>query len=351
MSVKAKKALIAMSGGVDSSVAVFLSLQSGYDCIGATMRLLANESGGAEDAAGVAQRLGIPFFVFDFTEEFRTLIMDSFVFSYEQGLTPNPCIVCNRLVKFDLLLRRAAELGCEQIVTGHYAKIRKDPTSDRYVLYRAEDRAKDQSYFLYSLSQEQLKHIFFPLGELTKAQVRDIAQQQGFLNAKKKDSQDICFVPDGDYRAFMERHTGKPLCPGNFLDLDGNIIGRHIGAAGYTLGQRKGLGLAMGEPVYVCRKNMEDNTVTVGPEERLYHHALLADEWNWLPFENLTQPLRVQAKTRSRQTEQNATVYPMEDGFAKVEFEEPQRAITPGQAVVLYDGEMVVGGGTIREIL
>jgi len=349
--VNAKKALIAMSGGVDSSVAAYLSLRSGYDCVGATMRLLESESGGAEDARSVAQRLDIPFYEFDLTREFRSLVMDSFVRSYEDGLTPNPCIVCNRLVKFGLLLQQAKEMGCEYIVTGHYAKIRLDESTGRYLLCKAEDAAKDQSYFLYSLNQQQLQHVLFPLGELTKQQARQIAREQGFLNAKKRDSQDICFIPDGDYRAFMERHTGKKLCPGSFLDLEGNVVGTHIGAAGYTLGQRKGLGLAMGEPVYVCHKNMQENTVTVGPNEALYHKALLADDWNWLAFESLTQPIRVRAKTRSRQIEQSATVYPMEMGFAKVEFDEPQRAITPGQAVVLYDGDTVVGGGTIRQIL
>ncbi len=349
--MNAKKALIAMSGGVDSSVAAYLSLRSGYDCVGATMRLLESESGGAEDARSVAQRLDIPFYEFDLTREFRSLVMDSFVRSYEDGLTPNPCIVCNRLVKFGLLLQQAKEMGCEYIVTGHYAKIRLDESTGRYLLCKAEDAAKDQSYFLYSLNQQQLQHVLFPLGELTKQQARQIAREQGFLNAKKRDSQDICFIPDGDYRAFMERHTGKKLCPGSFLDLEGNVVGTHIGAAGYTLGQRKGLGLAMGEPVYVCHKNMQENTVTVGPNEALYHKALLADDWNWLAFESLTQPICVRAKTRSRQIEQSATVYPMEMGFAKVEFDEPQRAITPGQAVVLYDGDTVVGGGTIRQIL
>ena len=349
--MNAKKALIAMSGGVDSSVAAFLSLQSGYDCIGGTMRLLSSESGGTEDARSVAQRLDIPFYEFDFTGEFCSLVMDSFVRSYEDGLTPNPCIVCNRLVKFDLLLQQAKALGCEYIVTGHYAKIRRDESTGRYLICKAEDAAKDQSYFLYSLNQHQLQHVLFPLGELTKAQARQIAQEQGFLNAKKRDSQDICFIPDGDYRAFMEQHTGKKLCPGSFLDMDGNVVGTHIGAAGYTLGQRKGLGLAMGEPVYVCEKDMQKNTVTVGPNEALYHKTLLADDWNWLTIESLAQPIRVKAKTRSRQMEQDATVYPLDNGFVKVEFDEPQRAITPGQAVVLYDGDAVVGGGTIRNVL
>lgn len=347
--MSAKKALIAMSGGVDSSVAAFLTMGDGYSCIGATMRLL--DGTDTADAQQVADRLDMPFHVLDMREEFRSLIMDEFVRSYENGLTPNPCVLCNRLVKFGLLLEKAEELGCEYIATGHYAVIRRDEKTGRHLLCKAADGAKDQSYFLYSLTQKQLAHILFPLGSLSKEQARQIAAEQGFLNAQKRDSQDVCFIPDGDYRAFMERHTGKALCPGAFLDMNGNVVGQHVGAAGYTLGQRKGLGLAMGEPVYVCQKDMAANTVTVGPESALFAAALVADDWNWIAIEGLAQPMRIKAKARSRQTEQWATVYPMEDGLAKVVFDEPQRAITPGQAVVLYDGDRVIGGGTIRRVL
>ena len=359
--METKKALIAMSGGVDSSVAAYLTAQAGYECIGATMRLYADQAeepegtccslDDVEDARSVAFRLGMPFYVFNFTEDFRTKVMDSFVGCYEQGMTPNPCIECNRHLKFDRFLRRAGELACDYIVTGHYAQIRKSPESGRYLLYRAQDRTKDQTYFLYSLTQEQLARTLFPLGELTKAQVRQIAQEKGFINARKRDSQDICFVPNGDYLTFMERYTGKNYSAGDFLDLDGRVIGKHKGAVGYTLGQRKGLGLAMGQPVYVCGKDMQKNTVTVGPHEALFHQTLLAKDWNWFPFASLSEPLRVKAKTCSRQNEQDATVYPLENGLAKVVFDEPQRAITPGQAVVLYDGDMVVGGGTITKVL
>lgn len=359
--METKKALIAMSGGVDSSVAAWLTAQAGYDCIGATMRLYANQAeeeessccslDDVEDARSVAFRLGIPFYVFNFTDDFRAKVMDAFVSSYEQGLTPNPCIACNRHLKFDRLLRRAQELGCDFVVTGHYARIRRSTENGRYLLYRAEDTAKDQTYFLYALTQKQLAHTLLPLGELTKAEVRQIAQEKNFLNARKRDSQDICFVPDGDYMAFMERYTGKRYSSGDFLDCAGNVVGKHKGAVGYTLGQRKGLGLAMGQPVYVCDKDMQMNTVTVGPNEALYRSILLANDWNWFPFESLQTEIRVKAKTRSRQTEQDAVVYPLENGFAKVVFEQPQRAITPGQAVVLYDGDMVVGGGTITEVL
>lgn len=352
-----KKALIGMSGGVDSSVAAFLTQRSGFDCIGATMKLYTGEEEGTccsvddvEDARSVAFRLGMPFYVFNFSQDFQEQVMDDFVRCYQTGLTPNPCIQCNRHLKFDRFLRRAKELGCSHIVTGHYARIAQLP-GGRWCLQKAVDEAKDQTYFLYTLTQEQLSHTLFPLGSLTKAQARQIAEDQGFINARKRDSQDICFVPDGDYMAFLERYTGEKSTPGDFLDLQGNVVGRHIGAAGYTLGQRKGLGLAMGAPVYVCDKDMAANTVTVGPNEALFRRALLADDLNWMTIEALTEPLRVKAKARSRMTEQSATIYPEAGGKVRVEFDEAQRAITPGQAVVFYDGELVLGGGTIVEVL
>lgn len=357
------KALIAMSGGVDSSVAAYLMLKNGYECAGATMRLCDNALLGqdqqssccslddVEDARSVAYRLGMHFYVFNHAADFREKVVDRFVRCYESGGTPNPCIDCNRHLKFDIFLQKALTLGYDRIVTGHYAGIEWDENTGRYLLYRAADGAKDQSYFLACLTQQQLAHTSFPLGKLTKEQVRRIAEEQGFINARKRDSQDICFIPDGDYMAFMERYTGKVYPTGDFLDLRGNVIGRHKGAVGYTLGQRKGLGLAMGEPVYVCAKDIEKNTVTVGANEDLYRKALRANDWNWIPFPALTEPMQVTAKVRYRHIEQPATVYPEEGGIARVEFDEPQRAITAGQAVVLYDGDMVLGGGTIAEIL
>jgi len=349
------KALIGMSGGVDSSVAAYLMLQSGYTCVGATMQLYTGQDQAccatehSDDARAVADRLGIPFHILDYSEDFRSLVMDHFTTSYENGLTPNPCIECNRHLKFDKFLQAAFSLGCDCIVTGHYARIREK--DGRYLLCKAVDEAKDQTYFLYCLTQQQLQHARLPLGVLTKADARLIAQEQGFLNAKKRDSQDICFIPDGDYLAFLQRYTGKTYPAGAYLDLSGNIVGTHKGAVAYTLGQRKGLHLAMGEPVYVCAKDMEKNTVTVGPNEALYRKELLAKDWNWIAIDSLTAPIRAKAKARSRMAEQPATVYPEKDGFARVVFDEPQRALTPGQAVVLYDGDTVIGGGTIIEIL
>lgn len=349
-----KKALVAMSGGVDSSVAAFLTRQAGYCCIGAIARLCdsslpgcADPDGSIADARAVAQRLGMEFTVLERTEEFKNQVVDYFVSTYRQGATPNPCVRCNCAIKFGELLEQALAMGCCKIVTGHYARIRQDENTGRYLLYKAADESKDQSYFLAGLNQHQLSHTLFPLGELTKEEARQIAQEQGFINARKKDSQDVCFIPDGDFAEFIRRYTGTEFPAGDFLDLGGKVVGKHCGAIRYTLGQRKGLGLAMGEPVYVCGKDMDANTVTVGPNEALYSRELVARDWNWIPFPVLTQPIRVTAKARSRHAGAAATVYPEADGLAKVVFDEPQRAITPGQAVVLYDGDLVIGSGTI----
>ena len=347
-----KKALIAMSGGVDSSVAAYLMQQEGFDCGGAIMRLWEDGSStAAADAKAVADRLGMDFHILDATAPFRQLVVDYFIRSYEAGLTPNPCIRCNRHLKFTYFLDRALELGYDHIATGHYAKIRQDDATGRFLLCKAADEAKDQSYFLSCLSQHQLSHAHFPLGELTKEAARQIAEEQGLVTARKKDSQDICFVPDGDYVAFMKRCTGKEYPAGDYLDLSGKVVGRHCGAVCYTLGQRKGLGIALGAPVYVCGKDMEANTVTVGPESALFATALRAVDWSWFPFEALTEPIRVMAKARYRHIPQPATVYPEENGSARVVFDTPQRAMTPGQTVALYDGDRVVGGGVITEIL
>ena len=346
----ASKVMIAMSGGVDSSVAALLMQQAGYTCEGCTMQLFPGAPGNVTDAQTIAQRLNMPFYPLDFTQSFREKVVEAFVRSYESGDTPNPCLLCNRYLKFGQLLEAARDKGCKYIATGHFARIQQDTQTGRYLLLKAADLSKDQSYVLYSLTQDQLSHTLLPLGELTKQEVRRIAQENGFLNAQKKDSQDICFIPDGDYVAFMQKYTGKTYPSGDFIDADGKVLGKHSGAVGYTIGQRKGLGLAMGSPVYVCCKDMEKNTVTVGPEESLYATTLLADDWNWISVAGINQPMRVTAKARYRHTEQAATVYPEENGYVRVVFDTPQRALTTGQAVVLYQREIVVGGGIIRNV-
>ena len=346
-----QKVMIAMSGGVDSSVAAWLMQQQGYSCIGATMLLcsaaLTGSPTDSRDAKNIAEKLGIPFCEYDASALFEQQVVDDFIRVYEEGGTPNPCVVCNKRLKFGHLLERALLEGCSHVVTGHYARIVEQ--NGRYLLRKTPDAAKDQSYFLAGLNQHQLSHTLFPLGELTKEQVREIALQQGFINARKRDSQDICFIPDGDYYEFIKRYTQKNYPCGAFLDLQGNRVGTHKGALGYTLGQRKGLGLAMGSPVYVCAKDMQQNTVTVGPEQVLFATTLLAENLNWMPFSSLDAPLHVAAKARSRHKEQPATVYP--EGNAVRVFDEAQRALTPGQAVVFYDGDLVLGSGTIAKVL
>lgn len=344
--------LIGLSGGVDSSVAALLLQQQGYGCVGCTMRLYCTPCGSdnSMDARTVAEKLSIPFHLLDFQDQFHSQVIGNFIDCYENGVTPNPCIQCNRHLKFGAMLEKALQLGCTHVATGHYAQIRQDPETKRYLLCKAADRAKDQTYFLYSLTQHQLSHTLFPLGGLTKGEARQIAEDNGLITARKRDSQDICFVPDGDYVGFMKEYTGKSYPQGDYLDLSGKKVGTHQGAVCYTLGQRKGLGIALGAPVYVCAKDMQKNTVTVGPNEALFHNALRASDLNWIPFPALTGPIRVTAKIRHSQNEQAATVYPEAEDCVRVVFDQPQRAITPGQAVVFYDGGSVVGGGTITEV-
>ena len=356
-----KTALIAMSGGVDSSIAAYLMRQADFRCMGTTMRLYRNEDLGAcnfrtccsekdiEDASEVAFQLDIPYEVLDFTLDFQEKIIGKFVRTYEAGGTPNPCIDCNRFMKFDKLLDFAEQHGLYYVVTGHYARIAQDENTGRWLLKKGLDEGKDQSYVLYNLTQQQLAHVRLPLGALHKTEVRAIAEQHHFINARKHDSQDICFVPDGDYARFMEGFTGKHYPAGDFLDESGKVVGTHNGAVRYTLGQRKGLGLALGAPVYVCGKDMQANTVTVGPESALFDRIVYAEDVNWIAIPELTGPLRVTARTRYHQTEQAATVYPAENGF-RLEFEQPQRAPTPGQSVVLYQGDVVLGGGIITRV-
>lgn len=355
------KALIAMSGGVDSSVAAYLMRKQGYECIGATMKLYHNEDicipkdhsccslDDVEDARAVAASMDIPYYVFNFSERFKEEVMDKFVHCYECGITPNPCIDCNRYLKFEYLYNRAKELGYDYVVTGHYAQIKYDASIDRYLLSKAVDASKEQSYVLYSLTQEQLAHTQFPLGCMPKSKTREIAEQQGFINAKKHDSQDICFVQNGNYAEFIEDYTKKTYPEGNFVDVHGNILGRHKGIIRYTIGQRKGLGLSLKEPMYVMEINTTDNTVVLGRDADLFTDTLIANDINLISVPRIDGEMRVKAKVRYRHTEQPATVTQIGDDTIKVVFDEPQRAITKGQAVVLYDGDIVVGGGTIVE--
>ena len=350
-----QKVLIGMSGGVDSSVAAYLLKNAGYDCMGASMDLCRGlpdiPPADHTDAMHIADKLGIPFCSLDAAEPFRKFVVNSFRDSYENGLTPNPCIQCNRYLKLGYMLDYALEMGCDYVATGHYALIEQDGKTGRYLLRKAADAGKDQTYFLACLSQRQLSHLLLPLGSYTKDEIRTIAEQQGFINARRKDSQDICFIPDGDYVAFLKKYTGKTYPSGDYLNLEGRVVGQHSGAVAYTIGQRKGLGIALGEPVYVCGKDMARNTVTVGPNDALFRSELIADTLNFLPFPELTEPMEVEAKVRYRHTPQKATVYPEADGTIRVCFREPQRAITPGQSVVLYQGDLVIGSGTIREVL
>ena len=354
-----KKAMIAMSGGVDSSVAAYLITQQGYEAIGVTMKLFHNDDIGIKsektccsiddvnDARSVAHRLGIPYYVFNYTDNFKLQVISRFVEAYRNGRTPNPCIDCNRYIKFDQLMKRAQELQFDYVVTGHYAISEYDENRGRYILRKAVDDTKDQSYVLYSLTQEQLKHIMFPLGKMTKAQAREIAEEQGFVNAQKHDSQDICFVPDGDYARFIEEWCGFKFENGNFVDLDGNFIAKHKGIINYTIGQRKGLGIAAKAPYYVVSKNLNTNEVVLGANEDLFSDSLIASDINFISIEKLTEPMKVKAKVRYKQKETDAVITPLDDGKVSVKFETPQRAIAPGQAVVFYDGDIVVGGGTI----
>ena len=355
-----RKAIIAMSGGVDSSVAALLTKETGDECIGATMKLFHNEDIGVkrektccslddvEDARNVCYRMGIRYYVFNFSERFKEDVMDRFVDAYEHGATPNPCIDCNRYLKFDKMFQRMRELEYDYIVTGHYARVEYDEEKNRYLLKKAVDDTKDQSYVLYMLTQEQLAHISLPLGGLRKTEVREIAEKHGFVNARKHDSQDICFVPDGDYAGFIERYTGKSFEPGNFVDQEGHVLGQHKGIICYTIGQRKGLGLALHEPMYVCRIDPKTNTVVLGRDRDLWSKELTAKDFHWISGEVPTGTQRIKAKIRYRHQEQWANAEITGPDSIHLVFDEPQRAITCGQSVVLYDGDIVVGGGTIN---
>ncbi len=354
-----KKVVIGMSGGVDSSVAAYLLKKQGYDVIGVTMQIWQDEeeytqeeNGGCcglsavDDARRVANDLDIPYYVMNFKKEFKANVMDYFVDEYLNGRTPNPCIACNRYVKWESLLKRSLEIGADYIATGHYARVIQLPNG-RYTLKRAATIAKDQTYALYNLTQFQLEHTIMPIGEYTKDDVRQIAKDIGLQVANKPDSQEICFIPDNDYAKFINENTDKKIVPGNFVDMQGNVIGKHKGITHYTVGQRKGLNLSMGHPVFVVEIRTDTNEVVIGDSEDVFQKKLVANKVNFMAIEDLKEPMEVIAKIRYSHKGAKCIIEKTGDDEVTCTFEEPQRAITPGQAVVFYKDDYVVGGATI----
>ena len=350
------KILIAMSGGVDSSVAAEILNKNGNECIGCTMKLYDGVAQSCssrtccslddvEDARSVAYRLGMKYYVFNFTKDFQNQVINRFVESYCLGRTPNPCIDCNRYMKFDRLLKRAETLGCDKIATGHYARI--EFKNGKYILKKAVDMAKDQSYVLYNLTQQQLCHTLFPLGGLNKEQTRKIAVENGFLNADKPDSQDICFIPDGDYAAFIEQTVGRAALCGEFVDKNGNFLGKHRGIIRYTVGQHRGLGGNLPRKMYVCGINAAKNQVLLGDEKELYRNGTEADDLNWISGQPPAESFKCSVRMRYHGPEAAALVT-LRGNTAQIEFETPQKSPTPGQAAVFYDGDIVLGGGIIK---
>lgn len=354
-----KKILVGMSGGVDSSAAALILKQSGYEVDGCTLKLFDGETEEAPDvrtccsvtdvmdAKSVCRKLGIEHYVFNFKDLFREKVMDAFAQSYINGETPNPCINCNRFIKFDKMLARARELGYDGIATGHYARSEYDEKSGRYLLKKAADERKDQTYVLYNMTQEQLARTLFPLWNMDKPEIRSLAEQHGLVNARKPDSQDICFVPDGDYAAFIERHTGKTFPQGDFIGVDGAKMGTHSGYIHYTIGQRKGLGAAFGKPVFVCGKDPEHNTVTLGESADLMSDTVEAEDINLISVADIKGEMRVTAKIRYNMQAVSGILTVAGDSRLRVKFDSPVRAAAKGQALVIYDGDTVVGGGKI----
>ncbi len=343
-----EKVLIGLSGGVDSSVAAAVLKQGGYDVLGGTLKMhggLKNSEKDISDAKDVCEKLNIKHYVFDFSALFKREVEEYFVNAYLNGETPNPCIVCNKTVKFKALIDKADELGIDYIATGHYSKVEK--SGDRMLLIRPEDKSKDQTYVLYSLTQDQLRRTKMPLADYTKAQIREIAEELKFTNANRPDSQDICFIPDGDYAQFIKNNCGCEIVGGDYVDINGNILGKHKGVIHYTIGQRKRLGIALGKPAFVISKNVAENKVVIGEEEHLFSTKVKIKDLNFIPFETLNGELKVTAKLRYRHTEAPAILRMVSEDVAELVFSEPQRAAAPGQAAVFYDGNIVIGGGTI----
>lgn len=347
-----------MSGGVDSTVAALLLKNAGYHTAGITLRLHLKKEADAtensccssrdiEDAIAVSNKIGIEHTVLDFSDDFEKFVVRPFAESYLCGDTPNPCIECNRHIKFKALNSECRKRGFTNFATGHYARIKYDEGSGRHLLMTGLDKTKDQSYVLFSLTQDILSMALFPVGELTKGEVREIADSVGLINSQKPDSQDICFIPDGDYRTFIKKTYGAESNPGDFVDINGNVLGSHKGLIGYTTGQRKGLGVSAEHPLYVVRKDIDKNAIVLGSKSDLYSKNLVCRDTNFIPFDSLTSSMKVEAKIRYSQRTAAAKISPIDDGRVYVEFEEPQRAVTAGQSVVFYDGDVVVGGGKI----
>ena len=347
------RVVVGMSGGVDSSAAAYLLKEQGYDVIGVTMALFdgADEEGlccglsATEDARAVADRIGIPHYVFNFKKEFKEKVIDYFISEYLRGATPYPCIACNRYLKWETLLNRSLEINAQYIATGHYATVVKHPVTGRYTLKTAD--SKDQTYALYNLTQYQLEHTIMPVGRYSKPEIRNIAKKIGLRVADKPDSQDICFVPDGDYSSFIRENTDADIPEGDFVDSKGNVLGRHKGITSYTIGQRKGLGIALGIPAYVTKIDTEKNQVVLGSNEDLFKTRVLVRDYNPMCLEMPAGEIRVSGKLRYTQPKADCTIRPVGENMIEAVFDTPQRAVTPGQAAVFYDGEYVVGGGTI----